>query len=221
VKTVLIRTPVDIAPVEQDTLVYKQHLEGKPYLLFFGAFNGVKGVDVLIQTLPEFLTAYKDLTIVFIGRNDHLPDGRRAVGAIQKDLVDFIQQKRVFYFPSMQRSQLYPIISHALGVIMPSRIDNYPNACLEALSLGVPVVGTYDSSLDEIIENGKTGFLAKNGDPLSLREAVERLLSLTPEERSEMVRNIHSEIEQIQKEDRIGQLIGFYEGVIGRYHKPA
>lgn len=221
VEPAVIRTPIDFTPIDQDVSIYKQNLEGKSYLLYYGALNGIKGVDILIQALDGILQANKDLSIVFIGRNDHLPDGRRAVGAIQKDLVDFIQQKRVFYFPSMQRSQLYPIISHALGVIMPSRIDNYPNACLEALSLGVPVVGTYDSSLDEIIENGKTGFLAKNGDPLSLREAVERLLSLTPEKRSEMVRNIHSEIEQIQKEDRIGQLIGFYEGVIGRYHKPA
>jgi glycosyltransferase involved in cell wall biosynthesis len=218
VKTVLIRTPVDIAPVEQDTLVYKQHLEGKPYLLFFGALNGVKGVDVLIQALPDVLLAHKNLIVVFIGRNDLLPDGRRAVNAIQKDLADFFQH-RVFYFPSKPRSQLYPIISHALGVLMPSRVDNYPNACLEALSLGVPVIGTYGSSLEEMIEDGKTGFLAKNGDSLSLQEAIEKLLLLTSDQKSEIIRNIRAEIDQIQAEDRISHLIYFYQRVINDYMK--
>lgn len=219
IKPVIIRTPIDLSPIEMDESKYSELLSGKKYLLFFGALNGVKGVDILIRALPGALSAHKELDIVLIGRNDPLPDGTRALETIQKYLAEYLHQNRVHCIPSIPRSQLYPIISHAFGVVMPSRVDNYPNACLEALSLGVPVIGTYDSSLDEMIEDGKTGFLAKNGDTLSLQQAIEKLLSLSSDQRNEMVHNIQAEIERIQKEDRVGQLIEFYEGIIDRFQQ--
>lgn len=219
VKPVVIPTPLDLSQIDVDESKYTEHLAGKKYLLYFGTLNGVKGVDVLSRALPSVLLTHKELEIVFIGRNDPLPDGTRSLETIHKNLAEHLQQNRVHYFPSIPRSQLYPIISHAFSVIMPSRVDNYPNACLEALSLFVPVIGTYESSLDEMIEEGKTGFLARNGDVLSLQQAIERLLSLSPSQRNEMVQNIQAEIDRIQKEDRVGQLIEFYEGVIDRFQK--
>ena len=56
----------------------------------------------------------------------------------------------------------------------------------EAQALGVPVVGTRDSSLDEMIVEGETGYLAENGDGESLCAAIERLLGQTEGERERM-----------------------------------
>lgn len=217
VKPLVIRTPIDINAVEYDNAQFDQYTKGKNYLLYFGALNGVKGVDVLIEALPNILEAHTDLNFVFVGRNDRLPNGRKGLETIQKKLQSYFENGRVLYFPSMPKSQLYPIICGSLGVVMPSRVDNYPNACLEALSLGVPVVGTYESSLDEMIEEGKTGFLAKNGDAASLAQAIERLLKLSLSQREVMIENIKLEIERIGNEDRVGQLISFYERTIEEY----
>lgn len=214
VRPVIIRTPVDFTPVNRDPSIYLEIGEGKKYLLYFGALNGVKGLDLLIQALPSVLSTNKDLSFILIGRNDPLPGGERALDLLQNNLKELMDEQRLIYLPSLPKSQLYPIIEHALGVIMPSRVDNYPNACLEALSLGVPVVGTYESSLDEMVEEGKTGFLAKNGDPTSLAHAIERLLNLSPSQRETMIENIRRQIESINKEDRVGQLISFYEKTI-------
>jgi predicted membrane GTPase involved in stress response len=75
---------------------------------------------------------------------------------------------------------------------MPSRVDNYPNACLEALSLGVPVIGTYDSSLDEMIE-----FLGEDEllevTPLNLRI---RKRILDSEERGKQVKKAKELMEE-------------------------
>ena len=100
---------------------------------------------------------------------------------------------------------------------MPSRIDNYPNACLEALLNGVPVIGTFDSSLDEMIVDGETGFLAKNDDPSSLCDAIMRLLSLSPWQRKEMQERILKSVEAINAEDRVGQLIAYYRETIADF----
>lgn len=217
IKPLVIRTPIDIDAVEHDNAQFDKHLKRKKYLLYFGAMNGVKGVDILIEALPNVLEPHNDINFVFVGRNDHLPSGRRGLETIRERLKSYFENGRVLYFPSMPKSQLYPIISGSLGVVMPSRVDNYPNACLEALSLGVPVVGTYNSSLDEMIEEGKTGFLAKNGDAASLAQAIEGLLSLTPSQREAMTENIKLEIERISNEDRGSQLISFYEKTIEEF----
>jgi glycosyltransferase involved in cell wall biosynthesis len=48
-------------------------------------------------------------------------------------------------------------------VVTPSRVDNCPNTCLEAQALGKIVIGTRQSSLEELVDHGVTGFLAEPG----------------------------------------------------------
>jgi glycosyltransferase involved in cell wall biosynthesis len=97
---------------------------------------------------------------------------------------------------------------------MPSRVDNYPNACLESLYFGIPVIGTQNSSLEEMIEDKKTGFLAQNGDVNSLHTSIVEMLEMTPERYKEMKKDIQFQIQKNLDEDRIGQLIEFYGKVI-------
>jgi len=219
IKPTVVRTPVDLNSISQDISIYSNYMEGKKYLLYFGTLNGVKGVDVLIHAIPSILSTNDELSVVLIGRDDPLPDGIKAGKMLQTHCEKYFEENRVIYLPPLPKSQLYPIIEHALCVIMPSRVDNYPNACLEALALGIPVIGTYDSSLDEIIEDGKTGFLAKNDDLTSLKEAINHLLRQSSQERADMIGNIHQKVCEIRKEDRTGALIRFYQEIVAKYRK--
>lgn len=47
---------------------------------------------------------------------------------------------------------------HALGVIIPSRVDNCPNVALESLQLGTPVFTIDGGSVDELITQGQNGW---------------------------------------------------------------
>jgi glycosyltransferase involved in cell wall biosynthesis len=214
----LIRTPIEQPFTVPDDSVYRA-MNGRKYLLYFGALNRYKGLDVLLKAVPEILAQNKELCLLFIGRNDTFSDEIRAMDVIKRSLEQYWQESRVVYFPSLQKAQLYPFIQHALGVIIPSRVDNYPNACLEAMALGIPVIGTRDSSLDEIIVDERTGFLAQNGDFSSLRKAIEKLLSLTDAQRKYMQTEIAYEMERITSEDRVGQLVNFYESVIQNFNQ--
>ena len=144
-----------------------------------------------------------------------MPDGTRVFDSIRSRCRPF--ESNLHYQPALAKPQLGPVIASALGVLMPSRVDNYPNACLEAQAFGIPVIGSRDSSLDEMIDDGATGFLVRNGCAASLQEGIERLLNLSPEQRLAMKTRILVHVEMIQAEDRVGQLIAFYESVLTRF----
>ena len=211
----VIRTPVDLSEVTPDLSYYQRHLDGVPYLLFFGSLSRTKGVDLLAEVIPSVFARHTALWFVFLGRDDGLPNGQK--------LSDYVRSKcaglesRLLFSPALPKAQLYPVITNAVGVVLPSRVDNYPNACLEAQWLGVPVVGTRESSLEEMIADGETGFLADNGDPASLDDAIERLLAQTPEQRERMKERLRAHVGAIISEDRVGQLEAFYESVVDRF----
>jgi glycogen synthase len=210
----VLRTPLELPSVETDPSYYQTHLSGLTYLLFFGTLSGIKGVDLLAKVIPAVLANHPDLGFVFVGRDEGLIGGQKIFDYLRSQCQPYEQQ--LHYHPALPKAQLYPIIANAFGVLMPSRVDNYPNACLEAQSFGIPVIGTDNSSLEEMIVDGETGFLARNGDILSLQQAIARLLSQSPAARQQMQTQILHHSKQILAEDRITQLIEFYQSVCAK-----
>jgi glycosyltransferase involved in cell wall biosynthesis len=59
---------------------------------------------------------------------------------------------------------------------LPSLWEGLPNALLEAMATGIPVVGTYVAGTSEVVENDKTGLLVSPGDARVLSQAIAGLL---------------------------------------------
>lgn len=49
-------------------------------------------------------------------------------------------------------------------LVIPSLLDGRPNAALEAMAMGVPIVASKVGGLPELVEDGRTGFLCEAGD---------------------------------------------------------
>lgn len=207
----VIPTPVDPPDLVLDDTFYKENLEGKRYLLFFGGISRLKGADLLAELLPIILQDHLDLSMVFVGEQSRISG---------KDAFDVILEKgkgfegRVFCFSPLPKKLLFPVIRHALAILLPSRADNYPNACLEAQALGKIVIATRDSSLDEMVSDEVTGFLAENGSVDSLREAIERFLNLSETQRLQMEAAVRDNTQRVYQEDRVGILEKFYYNVV-------
>jgi len=69
-----------------------------------------------------------------------------------------------------------PNVMRAIDIfVLSSRWEGMPNAILEAMACGKPVVATRVGGSPEVVVDGETGILVEAGDPVSLAEAVERV----------------------------------------------
>jgi glycosyltransferase involved in cell wall biosynthesis len=73
---------------------------------------------------------------------------------------------------SLPRAEMQKLLAGASCVILPSRLDNLPNTALEALSLGIPVISTRGSSIDEVVRDGVDGYIVDPEDVQALAERV-------------------------------------------------
>jgi glycogen(starch) synthase len=154
------------------------------YLLFFGRLGLLKGCDRLIRVLPRLLRREPDLRFYFAGRSERDAQGRPFDRVIERRFRDFGDRVRVW--PQLPPAEVLAVVCGARGVVLPSRVDNLPNTCLEAMALGRVVIATHDASFDQVIKDGKNGFLVPQEDDAALARSMERVWRMPPEKREAM-----------------------------------
>jgi glycosyltransferase involved in cell wall biosynthesis len=77
-------------------------------------------------------------------------------------------------------------IATADCVVLPSYREGTPRTLLEAAAMGRPIVATDAVGCREVVEDGRNGYLCKVRDAADLAEKMERMLSLTQQQRLEM-----------------------------------
>lgn len=205
-KVVIMETPYSNNVIEDESL-YKNRLDGREYVLFYGQTSIDKGFDVIGDIMHKLLESYKSLFFVVAGWNSPQGSGD-AIGILRKKLGGYAE--RFIYLGPVSQTMLFPIIRHAKGVLIPSLIDNLPNSCLEALYLEQIVIGTYDTSLEQLIENDVNGYLVKPGDRDELLKAAKRVCSLTEEERRRMAENGKKMLKCFRPEYAVRKLEKYY-----------
>ncbi len=60
--------------------------------------------------------------------------------------------------------------------VMPSLVEGFGLVYLEAMRAGLPVVGTPNSALPDLLDHGREGFIVAPGDPVDLASSLERYL---------------------------------------------
>ena len=103
-----------------------------------------------------------------------------------------------FTFHGGQTRQSIPeYLARARMTAVPSRWENFPYACIEAMSSGLPVLATRQGGMPEMIQDGHTGWLADQPTSEHLAQTLRRALETPPARMAEMGRQASDEIEQI------------------------
>lgn len=127
------------------------------YLLHFGVLSHRKGTDDVMRAA---YVAWK-----------HRPEMRLVVcGIVNAALEELFRAfrhnngERCIWPGPLPPDLMTGVIAGSAAAILPSRVDNLPNAVIESLTAGVPVIGTRGSSIDELVEEGRSGALVDSDD---------------------------------------------------------
>jgi glycosyltransferase involved in cell wall biosynthesis len=85
--------------------------------------------------------------------------------------------ERVTFLGWQSREALTHQYQNANTFLFPSRHEGMPNAVLEAMSTGLPVVATRIAGSEELVVEGETGFMVQTENVDELKNALHRIIS--------------------------------------------
>ena len=162
-----------VSAAEKNTIREKYQLWTFFSLLYFWHTGISKGIDTLLEAVPELLTQSEDLQLIF----NFIPAQRDT--EIKTRLFSLLEKispeaaKRVKIYNGLPKSELRALVSQVDGVIAPSLSEGFWSVHTETLALGTPLITTAISSLPEVT-GGKT-IMMRPWDKASLLSAVQKL----------------------------------------------
>lgn len=147
---------------------------GGPLLLFVGRIQPLKGVDVAVRALHALADRSAQLMVVGGASG---PDGELEVARIEALIEELGLTERVVFVEPQPHYALSTYYRAADVVVMPSRSESFGLVALEAAACGIPVVAAAVGGLRTLVEDGVSGFLIDDRDPVLYAEAIDRIVS--------------------------------------------
>jgi len=147
-------------------------LSDEPILGYLGKISREKGVDILLEILPELKR--QGIKILVGGEVRRERD---------KDLENALKNSGAVLLGNVDNP---PLFYSSIDILFfPTRIESFGRVAVESLSCKTPVIASRVGGVKEIVEDGKTGYLFSLENP---REALEKILILVnnPQKRKEM-----------------------------------
>jgi glycosyltransferase involved in cell wall biosynthesis len=127
-----------------------------------------KGHDVLIDAAARLLPVVPDARFEIVG------GGPEMAALVERARARQVLHAFDFLGP---REDVATRLAGADIFALPSRSEAFPNAVLEAMGAGLPIVATHVGGIPELIEDNKTGLLVTAGDARELADALQLLMT--------------------------------------------
>jgi len=137
-----------------------------------GNLRPLKGHDVLIDAAVEILERFPDARFEIIG------EGPERASLAARARVHGVAH--AFDFTG-HGDDIPARLADADIFVHPSRFESFPNAVLEAMAAGLPIVASDVGGIPELVEDGRTGWLVPPGEDETLASRVMHLMA-NPEE---------------------------------------
>ena len=216
----VIESPFVLDDTRYDNSVFDEQLLHKKYLLCYGALRYLKGIHVIAHMAESFLKQYKDRYLVLAGDDRMLEDD---VDGMKLNASEYVKKhagiygERVIYVGKLVREQLYPVIKGAELCVLPSRIENLSNSCIEAMAMGKVVIATDGASYEQLIKDGENGYLCERDNPNDFLRGVEKALALTRQEKEVVCQNAIKTVERLKPEALYTQYLAYYKRAINEW----
>jgi glycosyltransferase involved in cell wall biosynthesis len=142
----------------------------------FASFKAQKNHLLLLNAAKDIIAKTDNVRLLIVG--DALHEGGSDSNVYKKVLLEQIERlglSRYCIFTGNRSDveQVYPVCDLT---VLPSLFEGTPNALLESMACGVPVVATDVSDNRELVPDGEVGFIVPSGDIRQLRDRILLLL---------------------------------------------
>ena len=141
----------------------------KPYFLYVGRLERLKGVHVLLDVFHD----YRDANLLIVGEGSEEDELRRNAAGLE----------HIRFLGRLHPSQLAPLYENAVALLVPSiGFEVFGIVALEAFARKTPVIAHDLGALSEVIDDSGGGLLYRS--PAKLRAAMETLLADSEQRRA-------------------------------------
>ncbi len=149
-----------------DTARFAPGKPGVPLLTHNSNFRSVKRMQDVVRIFAK-VREQVPCELMLLGDGPERP----AVEA-------FVAQLKLTPFVRMvgESKEVAPMLQQSTVFLLPSEVESFGLAALEAMSCGVPVVASNAGGIPEVVEHGKTGFLHPVGDTDAMAKSTLKLL---------------------------------------------
>ena len=180
-------------------------------ILFVGGLEARKGLEHLFLAVEKLMSQHPNTRLTVLGRSGLTSgknyDEKRLFSILAKRLgigrnVRFLEQVTDEQLPS-----LYALCDI---FVLPSRMEGWGLAIMEAMAMMKPVVATRVGGIPELVQHGRTGYLVDAGDVLGLSEAIAGLVE-DPSLREKMGREGRESVNEYTWERAARKTLELYE----------
>jgi glycosyltransferase involved in cell wall biosynthesis len=165
-----------------------------------GRLEAVKRPKDVVLAAAEVCAAYAEARFDFIG------DGSER--AALQSLIDALGMQAHVHIHGRVEDPT-PLLRQSTGLVLSSEHEGLPNAVLEGMAVGLPIVATRVGGVPEAVEHGVNGLLVRPGRPAEIASAVKALIA-DSELRQRMGQCSR---ERAQQRFRVDAMVSAYEEV--------
>jgi glycosyltransferase involved in cell wall biosynthesis len=158
-------------------------MDGRRVLVVPGRICAQKNQWAIVQALVLLKQRGKlphDSKVIFAGRDNHLSYGPRVRALVAWHGLG----ERVVFAGVVHRIEA--LVGASDGVLLPSCFEGLPNAVIEAMAVGVPVMVSPAANTDGLVENGVSGIVLEGTSPEAIAQGLESFFEASTVTRSAM-----------------------------------
>ena len=175
-KTITLHNPIDIDHITEGIKAPTPYPKGVDSInfLWVARFAIEKGQDLLVKAFAQVHKTHSNAHLWLVGRYN--PESEYTAGIIT--LIHELQIEDYVHIEDHDANP-YKWMMYCDCFVLPSRFEGLPNALIEAMYLGKPVVSTKCLDIiNEMVVDGVNGYTCSVESPEELADAMVKALSL-------------------------------------------
>lgn len=163
-------------PEAINPIFFKQEKKNKEEkrILFVGTVSFAKGMDILVEAARIVRNNFPEVKFDIVGLGNE-----KYLSKIKKRINDLGLSSVINFHGFKNAEEIKEFHNKSQIFILPSRMENSPNAICEAMASGLPCIASRVGGIPSIIKDGHSGLLFETENFRELAEKIVKLLCNT------------------------------------------